>query len=97
MTERPNDAALVFVVPSHVEETGVCDGEDMWGEITQPPVCVLLHLLWSVDWQQLVRVHCHQNRPRVCLSKQTNKNVVSRSLKKIIESPCDENLLRFCS
>lgn len=82
MTEEPNDAALVFAVPAHVEETAVCDGEDVWREITQPPVCVLLHLLRSVDWQQLVRVHCHQNRPCVCLLKQTNKKKLFQGFSK---------------
>lgn len=64
---QPDDTALVLSVAAHVEKAAVCDGEDMRRQFTQPPVCVHVHLLNSVDGQQLVRVHCDQNGARVCL------------------------------
>lgn len=58
---KPDDAALVTVVPLHVEVAVVCDGEYVGGHFTDLLVGVEADLVSSVDWQQLVRVDGHQD------------------------------------
>lgn len=57
---KPDDAALVLVVPLHVEVTVVCDGEYVWRHLADLLIGVEADLVWSIDGQQLVRVDCYQ-------------------------------------
>lgn len=57
---KPDDAALVLVVPLHVEVTVVCDGEYVRRHLSDLLIGVEADLVWSIDGQQLVRVDCYQ-------------------------------------
>jgi len=76
----PDDAALVAVVPLHVEVTVVSDGEDVGRQFADLLVGVEANLVGRVDGQQLVRVDGHQDGAGVRLhterkwrSKRENK------------------------
>ncbi len=75
-SHTPDDAALVLVVPLHVEVTVVCDGKDVRRHLANLLVGVQADLVCSVDGQQLVRIHCDQDGACVRLQeaeKQTLK------------------------
>lgn len=57
---KPDDAALVLVVPLHVEVTVVCDGKYVRRHLADLLIGVEADLVWSIDGQQLVRVDCYQ-------------------------------------
>lgn len=63
----PDDAALVAVVPLHVEVTVVSNGKNVWRQFTNLLVGVLSNLVRRVDRQQLIRVHSHQDGTGVSL------------------------------
>lgn len=67
--ERPDDAALVFVVALHVEVAVVCNGEDMRRHFPNLLVGVEADLIGRVDGEQLVGVHCHQDGAGVRLQE----------------------------
>lgn len=69
----PDNAALVFVVPLHVEITVVCDGEYVRWHLTNFLVGVEADLVWSVDGQQLVGIDCNQDRTCVSLKEPKNR------------------------
>lgn len=60
-SDLPDDAALVTVVPLHVEVTVVSDGEDVGRHFTDLLVGVEADLVGRVDGQHLVRVDSHQD------------------------------------
>jgi len=69
----PDDAALVPVVPLHVEVTVVSDSKDVWRHFTNLLVGVEADLVGRVDGQQLIRVDGHQDGACVCLRKEEKK------------------------
>lgn len=48
-SHTPDDAALVLVVPLHVEVTVVCYGEYMWRQLAYLLIGVEADMVWSVD------------------------------------------------
>lgn len=69
----PDDAALVTVVPLHVEVTVVSDGKNMWRQFTNLLVGVLSNLVRCVNGQQLIGVHSHQDGTSVGLHERKNR------------------------
>lgn len=69
----PDDAALVLVVPLHVEVAVVCDGKYVWRHLTNLLVGVEADVVWSVDGQQLVGINCNQDRTCVSLKEPKNR------------------------
>lgn len=55
----PDNAALVTVVPLHVEVTVVSYGKDVRRHFTDLLVGILADLVSCVDWQQLVWIYCN--------------------------------------
>lgn len=51
----------------HVEKTVVCNGEDVWRELSQSSILVHVYVVRGVDGQHIVRVDCNQNGACVCL------------------------------
>lgn len=73
-TPLPDYAALVSVVPLHVEVTIVGDGKDVRWHFPDLLVGVEADLIGGVDGQQLVRVDGHQDGAGVRLSTGTRKH-----------------------
>lgn len=63
----PDNATLVLVVTLHIEVTVVCDGKDVRWHLPYLLVGVEADLVCSIDGQQLIWVHCHQDGPCVRL------------------------------
>lgn len=63
----PDNATLVLVITLHIEVAVVCDGKDVRRHLSYLLIGVETDLVCCVDGQQLVRVHCHQDGPCVCL------------------------------
>ena len=74
-SHAPDDAALVLVVPLHVEVTVVGDGEYVRRQLAYLLIGVEADLVGSVDRQKLVGIHCHQDW--ACVSLQEAKNRVN--------------------
>ena len=65
----PDNTTLVPLVPLHVEVAIVCDGKDMWRQLTHVAVVVQLYLLPGIEGQHLEWVHGYQDGTCVCLGK----------------------------
>lgn len=76
----PDDAALVAVVPLHVEVTVVGDGKDVRRHFSDLFVGVEADLVGCVDGQQLVWVHGHQDGARVRLHAEEGDEFPMRML-----------------
>lgn len=70
----PDDAALVTVVPLHVEVAVVSDGKDVRGHFADLLVGVLADLVGRVDRQQLVRIDCNQYGACICLWRSIDRS-----------------------
>lgn len=68
----PDDAALVTVVPLHVEVAVVSYGEDVRRQLANLLVGVQADLISCVDRQQLVRIDGNQYGASICLQGNGN-------------------------
>lgn len=79
-SHTPDDAALVLVVPLHVEVTVVRDGEYVRRQLAYLLVGVEADLVGSVDRQKLVGIHCHQDWACVSLQEAKNRRVNNKNI-----------------
>lgn len=70
----PDNAALVTVVPLHVEVAVVSNGKDVRGHFTDLLVGVLADLVGCVDCQQLVWIYCNQYGACICLWRSIDRS-----------------------
>lgn len=65
--QSPDHTALISLIPLHIEVTVVCNGKDMRWQLSNPLVAVQPDKIDCVERQQLVWIHCYQDRSRVSL------------------------------
>lgn len=65
--QSPDHTALISLIPLHIEVTVVCNGKDMRWQLSNPLVAVEPDKIDCVERQQLVWIHCYQDRSCVSL------------------------------
>lgn len=70
----PDNAALVTVIPLHIEVAVVSYGKDVRGHFTDLLVGVLADLVSCVDRQQLVWIYCNQYGACICLWRSIDRS-----------------------
>lgn len=67
MCPLPNDRALIFLIPHHVEITIISNGKDMRRQFPNPLVAVELDLFHGIQRQHLIWIDGYKNRACVGL------------------------------
>ena len=92
----PDDAALVAVVPLHVEVTVVSDGKDVGRHFSDLLVGVEADLVGRVDGQQLVRVDGHQDGAGVRLHTKAKDELMKGFLRPMMMVDLSHSMQMTC-